>query len=119
MLFNFLTLNLSVFVEANKRTCPVFETGQIMVLATVETAEGLYISSSNNVVRNSTILNFRRSNKRRMGITVGISYQDLVEVGLNVLKELALSQSHILKDPEPQVIVHMLADRSVNLQLYA
>lgn len=54
-----------------------------------------------------------------MDITVGISYKDSVEVGLNVLKELALSQSHILKDPEPQVIVHMLADSSVNLQLRA
>lgn len=83
-----------------------------------ETADGLYISSQNSVVWNSTVRNFSH-NKRRMDITVGISYQDLVEVGLNVLKEMALSQSHILKDPEPQVIVHMLADSSVNLQLCA
>ncbi|MDF5463183.1 mechanosensitive ion channel family protein, partial [Vibrio parahaemolyticus] len=84
-----------------------------------ETADGLYISSPNSAVWNSTIRNFSRNNKRRMDITVGISYQDSVEIGLNVLKELALSQPHILKDPEPQVIVHMLADSSVNLQLRA
>ncbi len=45
-----------------------------------------------------------------MYIMVGSSYQYLVEVGLNVLKELALSQAHIIKDPESQVIVRMLAD---------
>ncbi|MBN8147793.1 mechanosensitive ion channel, partial [Vibrio vulnificus] len=84
-----------------------------------KTADGLYISSPNSAVWNSTIRNFSRNSKRRMDITVGISYQDSVEVGLNVLKELALSQPHILKDPEPKVIVHMLADSSVNLQLRA
>lgn len=36
-----------------------------------------------------------------------------------MLKQLALPQSHVHKDPEPQVIVHMLVDSSVNLQLRA
>ncbi|MDV2396744.1 mechanosensitive ion channel family protein [Vibrio cholerae] len=105
------------FVEFGSYSGSVVDIG--LFTSVFETADGLYISSPNSAVWNSTIRNFSRNNKRRMDITVGISYKDSVEVGLNVLKELALSQSHILKDPEPQVIVHMLADSSVNLQLRA
>jgi small conductance mechanosensitive channel len=105
------------FVEFGSYSGSVVDIG--LFTSVFETADGLYISSPNSAVWNSTIRNFSRNNKRRMNITVGISYQDSVEVGLNVLKELALSQPHILKDPEPQVIVHMLADSSVNLQLRA
>ncbi|EJG1891676.1 mechanosensitive ion channel family protein [Vibrio parahaemolyticus] len=105
------------FVEFGSYSGSVVDIG--LFTSVFETADGLYISSPNSAVWNSTIRNFSRNNKRRMDITVGISYQDSVEVGLNVLKELALSQPHILKDPEPQVIVHMLADSSVNLQLRA
>ncbi|MFG6247567.1 mechanosensitive ion channel family protein [Vibrio diabolicus] len=105
------------FVEFGSYSGSVVDIG--LFTSVFETADGLYISSPNSAVWNSTIRNFSRNNKRRMDITVGISYQDSVEIGLNVLKELALSQPHILKDPEPQVIVHMLADSSVNLQLRA
>ncbi|EGR1157110.1 mechanosensitive ion channel family protein [Vibrio parahaemolyticus] len=105
------------FVEFGSYSGSVVDIG--LFTSVFETADGLYISSPNSAVWNSTIRNFSRNNRRRMDITVGISYQDSVEVGLNVLKELALSQPHILKDPEPQVIVHMLADSSVNLQLRA
>ncbi|MBE4230958.1 mechanosensitive ion channel family protein [Vibrio parahaemolyticus] len=105
------------FVEFGSYSGSVVDIG--LFTSVFETADGLYISSPNSAVWNSTIRNFSRNNKRRMDITVGISYQDSVEVGLNVLKELALSQPHILNDPEPQVIVHMLADSSVNLQLRA
>ncbi|EEX38501.1 mechanosensitive ion channel family protein [Vibrio metschnikovii] len=105
------------FVEFGSYSGRVVDIG--LFTSVFKTADGLYISSPNSAVWNSTIRNFSRNSKRRMDITVCISYQDSVEVGLNVLKELALSQPHILKDPEPQVIVHMLADSSVNLQLRA
>ncbi len=105
------------FVEFGSHSGSVVDIG--LFTSVFETADGLYISSPNSTVWNSTIRNFSRNNKRRMDITVGISYKDSVDVGLNVLKEIALSQEHILKDPEPKVIVHMLADSSVNLQLRA
>lgn len=105
------------FVEFGSHSGSVVDIG--LFTSVFETADGLYISSPNSTVWNSTIRNFSRNNRRRMDITVGISYKDSVDVGLNVLKEIASSQEHILKDPEPQVIVHMLADSSVNLQLRA
>ncbi|WP_068713793.1 mechanosensitive ion channel family protein [Vibrio tritonius] len=85
----------------------------------LETGDGLYISSPNRVVSGATIKNYTRNSRRRMDITVGISYEDSIETGLNVLKELALSHEAVLQDPAPKVLVQMLADSSVNLQLRA
>ena len=84
-----------------------------------ETADGLYISSPNSAVWGSTIKNFSRNSRRRMDITVGISYDDSIDVGMKALLDLASEVDVLLKDPAPQVIVHMLADSSVNLQLRA
>ncbi|MDC0609774.1 mechanosensitive ion channel [Vibrio sp.] len=85
----------------------------------LETGDGLFISSPNRVVWASTIKNYSRNSRRRMDITVGISYEDSIDVGLNVLKDLALSHEAVLQDPAPKVLVTMLADSSVNLQLRA
>lgn len=84
-----------------------------------ETADGIYISSPNSAVWNSTIRNFSRNSKRRLEVTVGISYKDSIDVGMKVLLDLAAEYDVIMTDPAPQVIVHMLADSSVNLQLRA
>lgn len=105
------------FVEFSSYSGKVTDIG--LFTSVFETADGLYISSPNSVVWGSTIRNYSRNNKRRMDITIGISYKDSVEVGLEVLNKLAAEQETILKDPEPKVIVHMLADSSVNLQLRA
>ena len=105
------------FVEFSSYSGKVTDIG--LFTSVFETADGLYISSPNSVVWGSTIRNYSRNNKRRMDITIGISYKDSVEVGLEVLNKLASEQEAILKDPEPKVIVHMLADSSVNLQLRA
>ncbi|MFG0774012.1 mechanosensitive ion channel family protein [Vibrio plantisponsor] len=105
------------FVEFSSYSGKVTDIG--LFTSVFETADGLYISSPNSVVWGSTIRNFSRNNKRRMDITIGISYKDSVEVGLEVLNKLASEQEAILKDPEPKVIVHMFADSSVNLQLRA
>ena len=85
----------------------------------LETGDGLYIASPNRVVSGATIKNYTRNSRRRMDITVGISYDDSIETGLNVLNELALSHEAVLRDPAPKVLVQMLADSSVNLQLRA
>ncbi len=105
------------FVEFGSYSGSVVDIG--LFTSVFEMSDGVYISSPNSTVWNSTIRNFSRNHKRRMDITVSISYQDSVDVGLQVLKEIAAAEPHMLKDPAPKVLVHMLADSSVNLQLRA
>lgn len=105
------------FVEFSGNLGTVMDIG--LFTSVFETADGLYISSPNSVVWNATIKNFSRNSKRRLEVTVGISYKDSIDVGMKVLLDLAAEYDVIIKDPAPQVIVHMLADSSVNLQLRA
>ncbi|MBF8999708.1 MULTISPECIES: mechanosensitive ion channel family protein [Vibrio] len=105
------------FVEFSGLSGSVKDIGLFTTI--LETGDGLFISSPNRIVWGATIKNYSRNSRRRMDITVGISYDDSIEVGLNVLKELALSHEAVLQDPAPKVLVQMLADSSVNLQLRA
>lgn len=105
------------FVEFSGYTGTVIDVG--LFTSVFETADGLYISSPNSAVWNSTIKNFSRNSKRRLEVTVGISYGDSIDDGMKALLGLASEYEVIMTDPAPQVIVHMLADSSVNLQLRA
>ena len=65
------------------------------------------------------ITNFSMQEKRRLDITVGISYEDDLKAAKNVFLELLRSNAKIIQDPEPFVGVLELADNSVNLALRA
>jgi small conductance mechanosensitive channel len=105
------------FVDASGTTGTVSE---INLFTTIfKTNDGLYIASPNGKVWGGNIKNFTRNGKRRMDIVVGISFADSIDDGLNVLKEIAASESRLLADPAPKVMVTSMAESSVNIQLRA
>ena len=81
------------------------------------TPDGLFISAPNSQLFGAPIKNYSRNEKRRVDITVGISYGDSLTKGLEVLQALMEKNDLVLKDPAPQVLVQDLADSSVNLTL--
>ncbi|GGQ34952.1 MULTISPECIES: mechanosensitive ion channel domain-containing protein [Shewanella] len=83
----------------------------------LETTDGLYIASPNNMLWGNNIKNFTRNGKRRMDIIVGISYSDSINEGFAVLKKIAESESRLLAEPAPQVMVASMIDSAVNIQL--
>lgn len=105
------------YVEVSGHAGNVVDLG--LFCTELETPDGIFISIPNSTVWANAIKNFTRNGKRRMDITVGISYDDSVEDGLAALRELVAEDSRIMTTPEPQYLVHMLADSSVNLQLRA
>ncbi|MCG8496655.1 MAG: mechanosensitive ion channel family protein, partial [Enterobacterales bacterium] len=110
-------LKKAEFVEVAGSSGSVTDLG--LFTTVLETADGIFVSIPNSTVWASAIKNFSRNEKRRMDITVGISYGDSIEDGLIALRELVAEESRILQTPEPQYLVHTLADSSVNLQLRA
>jgi small conductance mechanosensitive channel len=52
-----------------------------------------------------------------MDIIVGISYSDSINEGFAVLKKIAESESRLLAEPAPQVMVASMIDSAVNIQL--
>ncbi|CAM3846294.1 MULTISPECIES: mechanosensitive ion channel family protein [Pseudoalteromonas] len=117
MLLFLKPLRKSEFVEVSGSSGSVKDLG--LFTTVLETADGIYISIPNSTVWAGAVKNFSRNDKRRMDITVGISYGDSIEDGLTALRELVAEEPRILNTPEPQYLVHTLADSSVNLQLRA
>lgn len=83
----------------------------------LETFEGIFVSVPNNAIFGNPITNYSRNPMRRAVITVGISYGDSLQKGLEVLREMLEKNELILKDPAPEVLVADLADSSVNLTI--
>ncbi|MEG1479937.1 MAG: mechanosensitive ion channel family protein [Kiritimatiellia bacterium] len=83
----------------------------------IETADGLFISIPNSSVWANTITNYTRNGKRRLSVTVGISYSDPIDTGLSILQKIALSEPRFLKTPSFETMVLSLDMSAVTLQL--
>lgn len=83
----------------------------------LKTADGLYVSEPNSAVAGAEIINFSRNPTRRVTVTIGIAYEDELDIGLEVFRRVAAQESRFLPDPAPSVAVSALADSSVNLTL--
>ncbi len=115
MLLFLKPMKKSEFIEVSGYAGNVADLG--LFTTVLETADGIFVSIPNSSVWSNAIKNFSRNGKRRMDITVAISYGDSIEDGLTALRELVAEEPRIMATPEPQYLVHTLADSSVNLQL--
>lgn len=83
----------------------------------LKTADGLYVSEPNSAVAGAEIINFSRNPTRRVTVTIGIAYEDELDIGLEVFRRVAAQETRFLPDPPPSVAVSALADSSVNITL--
>ena len=96
-------------------------TGTIQVIGVfcteVMTFEGIYVSVPNSVIFGTPVTNYSRNETRRAVLSVGVSYSDDIEKGVEVIKQMLQDQELVLKDPAYEVYVDTLADSSVNLTI--
>ncbi|MDR1838339.1 MAG: mechanosensitive ion channel [Treponema sp.] len=85
----------------------------------LETPDGIYISAPNSSIWGSPLRNFTRNGKRRMELSVRISYFDSVDTAFGVLNDIIKSETRFLKEPAAQVIVQSMQDSHVNLVIRA
>ena len=83
----------------------------------VMTFEGVYVSVPNSVIFGTPVTNYSRNETRRAVLSVGVSYSDDIEKGVEVIKQMLQEQELVLKDPAYEVYVDTLADSSVNLTI--
>ncbi|MDR1411769.1 MAG: mechanosensitive ion channel [Spirochaetaceae bacterium] len=86
---------------------------------TLETPDGLFISAPNSSIWGTPLKNYSRYGKRRMELSVGISYSDSIDTAFRVMRDIAGAETRFLKDPAPQVLLQSLGDSSVNIALRA
>ena len=85
-----------------------------LVTTSIMTADNRMMIIPNNTIWGSIITNVTHSDNRRVDMTFGIGYGDNIDRAQNVLEDILAKHPLILKDPEPTVQVHELADSSVN-----
>ena len=96
-------------------------TGTIKVIGVfcteVMTFEGIYVSVPNSVIFGTPVTNYSRNETRRAVLSVGVSYSDDIEKGVEVIKQMLQDHELVLKAPAYEVYVDTLADSSVNLTI--
>ncbi len=69
----------------------------------------------NSHITTNHIINYSAENMRRVDFSFSISYSDNIEKAKSVIKEVALSNENILKEPLPEVYVQSHEASSINL----
>ncbi|MDR1353110.1 MAG: mechanosensitive ion channel [Treponema sp.] len=85
----------------------------------LETPDGLFISAPNLSIWGTPLKNYSRYGRRRMELSVGISYSDSVDTAFRVMQNIAETETRFMKDPPPQILLQSLGDSSVNIALRA
>lgn len=83
----------------------------------VETPDKKMVIAPNTDLATKTLVNYSRSENRRVDIKVGIAYGESVDSARAALMELAKSYSKVIEEPAPVVVVTALADSAVSLEL--
>lgn len=83
----------------------------------VETPDKKIVVAPNTDLATKTLVNYSRSENRRVDVKVGIAYGESVDNARAVLMELARNYPLVIENPEPAVVVTALADSAVSLEL--
>ncbi|MEW5423615.1 mechanosensitive ion channel [Amorphus sp. 3PC139-8] len=83
------------------------------------TPDNVQIIVPNASAWGTTVTNYSVYATRRLEVSVGISYEDDVDLALDVLVAMAKSDARVLADPAPSAYVAELADSQVTLSLRA
>jgi small conductance mechanosensitive channel len=85
-----------------------------LVSTTLKLPDNQIVVIPNNAIWGSTITNVTGSATRRVDMVFGIGYGDDIAKAEAVLVKILANHNLVLKDPEPVIKVHELADSSVN-----
>ena len=105
------------FIETAAGSGTVDEIGLFMTR--MRTSQGVFLAAPNSKIWSDTITNYSRHPRRRIDLTVGISYDDDIDKARKLMLGLARKDERVIADPEPVVVVTNLGDSSVDLQLRA
>lgn len=85
-----------------------------LVNTTILTLDNQTIVVPNNKIWGDVVRNVTAQTMRRIDMVFGVSYSDDIPKTEKVLQEILVSHEKVLRDPEPIVRLHELADSSVN-----
>ena len=81
------------------------------------TMDGLHVSIPNGDVFTDAVINFSRSERRRVEVNLGVAYDSDPERVREIATEAVRRLDGLLSDPPPQVFFHTFGASSVDLRL--
>lgn len=80
--------------------------------------DGNLVQIPNAMIYKSTIVNFTANPGRQESFTVGIGYDDALELAQEIARAVLTNHPAVLDEPEPWVLVDSLGASTVNLKIY-
>jgi small conductance mechanosensitive channel len=105
------------FIECGSVNGSVREMG--LFAATLETPDGIFISAPNSSIWGLPLKNYSHNPKRRMDITVSISYSDSIDTAFRILNGTINEEKRFLTEPPGQVMVQSLGESGIGITLRA
>jgi small conductance mechanosensitive channel len=94
-------------------------TGKVEVVSIFQTrmrgVDNQVITLPNSLITTDSIINLTPDTMRRIELVIGIGYTDDIDLAKSSALEIMQSDSRVLKDPEPTVLLYELGESSVNL----
>ncbi|MEZ5462974.1 mechanosensitive ion channel family protein [Dokdonella sp.] len=95
------------------------ETGKVEMVSIFQTrlrgVDNQVITLPNSLITSDSIINLTPDTMRRIELVIGIGYTDDIDLAKSSALEIMQSDSRVLKDPEPTVLLYELGESSVNL----
>jgi small-conductance mechanosensitive channel len=85
----------------------------------LRTFDNKYLRIPNDSVANSKILNLTHYDLRRLDLPVGVAYKEDVGRAVEVINGVVTSNTKVLVEPEPQVLVTAFGDSSIDIEIRA
>lgn len=87
---------------------------QIQVFSTIlHTPDGQTVILPNGLISNADIVNITKLGKRRVDLSIGISYDSDIKKAKEIIQKVMESNKKVLSDPAPSVSVAELGDNAV------
>jgi small conductance mechanosensitive channel len=83
----------------------------------LSTADGVYLLTPNSELWKSPVTNFSRNATRRNDLSIGIGYDDDMQVASDLLLSIARTDKRVLDAPAPEAFVGELGDSAVVVTL--
>ena len=110
--FSYHPLKAGEYVEAGG-TAGTVESVQIFNTILISPDNKMIVVSNNNIL-SGNIINYTRTGKRRVDLTIGVSYSADLKKTRKVLENVLTNESRVLQEPAWTIGVCALADSSVN-----
>ncbi|MEW9835457.1 mechanosensitive ion channel family protein [Mesorhizobium marinum] len=115
MLLFLRPFRIGEYIEVNGIDGTVEEIG--LFATRLRAIDGTYVLAPNSNLWNEPIRNLNRNGVRRNDLTIGIGYDDDIELAVETLLGLARADGRVSADPAPAAFVSELGDSAVSITL--